>query len=80
MNEHCTRCGKFICADSMRLYGNRCRNTAACKRRTLAKASPDLLEKLEMLVNVINHPNVTRAGIKMIASEARVAIAKARSE
>ena len=43
----------------------------------LIAAAPDLLEALQGLVNIATHPQATKAEIRMIAIEARAAIAKA---
>lgn len=43
----------------------------------LMAAAPDLLEALEGLINICTHPKATKADIRMIALEARAAIAKA---
>ena len=44
----------------------------------LIAAAPDLLAALEGLANIALHPRATKSDIRMIASEARAAIAKAK--
>jgi len=43
----------------------------------LIAAAPDLLDALRALVNITMHPQATKADIRMIANEARAAIARA---
>ena len=43
-------------------------------------AAPDLLTALENLVNIVTHPAATKEGMRLIAREARAAIAKAKGE
>jgi len=44
----------------------------------LLAAAPDLLEALVKLVNIVTHPQSTKENMRMIALEARDAIAKAQ--
>lgn len=44
----------------------------------LIAAAPDLLAALEGLVNISFHPKATKADIRIIASDARLTIAKAK--
>ncbi len=46
----------------------------------LMASAPDLLEKLQWLINVATHPKSTKAQIRTIAEDARAAIAKATGE
>lgn len=46
----------------------------------LITAAPDMFEALASLINVVMHPESTKADMRMIATEARAAIAKATGE